>query len=90
LAQVQRCCKCARRRDHRLSHSVAIAAAASPPPPLAATPSGLVFGVQLVSINGATDETATRGSNYYTGDPCNDEARRAGVASGLCDSLPPK
>eukprot|EP00611_Tribonema_gayanum_P015186 TRINITY_DN26_c0_g1_i1.p1 TRINITY_DN26_c0_g1~~TRINITY_DN26_c0_g1_i1.p1 ORF type:complete len:383 (-),score=97.84 TRINITY_DN26_c0_g1_i1:474-1622(-) len=49
--------------------------------------SALVFGVQLVSINGVTDETATRDSNYYTGDPCNDEARRAGVASGLCDRL---
>lgn len=52
--------------------------------------SPLVFGVQLVSINGVTDERLTRGDNYYTGDPCNDEARRAGIASGLCDSLPPK
>jgi hypothetical protein len=50
--------------------------------------SALVYGIQLVSINGNADETAQRDGNYYTGDPCNDEARRAGVASGLCDRLP--
>mmetsp|Transcript_27222 Transcript_27222/g.40652 ORF Transcript_27222/g.40652 Transcript_27222/m.40652 type:complete len:490 (+) Transcript_27222:41-1510(+) len=51
-----------------------------------AVPGGapLGFRVRMVAVNSVRDPGASRGDNFYTGDPCSTESLRAGLESGRC------